>query len=129
MAELLSSKSEELSGKRGQRIGGSVQFTSADAASFWLRHTVNSHLPLLADQCRSPHIHPEAVYGVLASLVGALCTYSPDKSPTSVPPYDHGNLTATFLERQAPPRTAAEHRPGDVRRHPPSASHPTSGWA
>jgi len=97
-AELLSSKSEELSGKRGQRVGGSVQFTSTDAASFWLRHTVNSHLPIVAHHCRTPQVHPEAVYCTLAGLVGALCTFSPDKLPTSVPPYDHQNLTATFTE-------------------------------
>ena len=97
-AELLSSKSEELAGKRGQRVGGTVQFTAADAASFWLRHTVNSYLPLVAHHCRSPQVHPETVYGVLASLVGALCTFSPDKLPTAVPPYEHSNLTATFAE-------------------------------
>lgn len=97
-AELLSSKSEELAGKRGQRVGGTVQFTSADAASFWLRHTVNSYLPVVAHHCRSPIVHPESAYCVLASLVGALCTFSPDKRPTAVPPYEHSNLTATFTE-------------------------------
>ncbi len=97
-AELLSSKSEELAGKRGQRVGGTVQFTAADAAGFWLRHTVNTHLPLVAHHCRTPHVHPETVYGVLAALVGALCTFSPDKLPTSVPPYEHSDLTSTFLE-------------------------------
>lgn len=102
LAELLSSKAEELAQKRGQRVGGSAQFTSAEAATYWLRHTVNSYLPLVAHHCRSPHVHPEAVYLTLASLLGALCTYSPDKLPTSVPAYDHGNLTATFaaLDRQ-----------------------------
>ncbi|MBL8747959.1 MAG: type VI secretion system baseplate subunit TssK [Planctomycetes bacterium] len=97
-AELLSSKSEELAGKRGQRAGGTVQFTAADAAGFWLRHTVNTHLPLVAHHCRSPLVHPEAAYATLASLVGALCTFSPDRRPTSVPPYEHSNLTATFTE-------------------------------
>lgn len=97
-AELLSGKSEELAGKRGQRVGGTVQFTAADAAAFWLRHTVNSYLPLVAHYCRSPFVHPLAVYEVLASLVGALCTFSPDKRPTAVPPYEHSNLTATFTE-------------------------------
>ncbi|MBL9079633.1 MAG: type VI secretion system baseplate subunit TssK [Planctomycetes bacterium] len=97
-AELLASKGEELAGKRGQRVGGTVQFTAADAAGFWLRHTVNTHLPLIAHFCRAPHVHPEAVYRALASLVGALCTFSPGKLPTQVPPYEHSNLTATFQE-------------------------------
>lgn len=97
-AELLSSKSEELANKRGQRVGGTVQFTAADAAGFWLRHTVNTFLPVVAHHCRAPFAHPETIYTSLASLVGALCTFSPDRRPTAVPPYDHGNLTATFTE-------------------------------
>ena len=124
-AELLSSKSEELAGKRGQRVGGSLQFTSTDAASFWLRHTVNTHLPVLAHFCRTPQVHPETVYCALASLVGALCTYSPDKLPTSVPPYDHANLTATFTEldkhlRELPQNIAPETCAGiGLKRKPP----------
>ena len=97
-AELLSSKSEELAGKRGQRVGGAVQFTAADAAGFWLRHTVNTYLPVVAHHCRAPSVHPETVYRTLASLVGALCTFSTDRRPTAVPPYEHANLTATFTE-------------------------------
>jgi type VI secretion system protein ImpJ len=97
-AELLSSKSEELAARRGQRLGGQVQFGAADAAGFWLRHTVNSYLPLVAHHGRAPQVHPEAAYAVLASLCGALCTYSADRLPTAVPPYEHSNLTATFAE-------------------------------
>lgn len=97
-AELLSSKSEELANKRGQRVGGTVQFTAADAAGFWLRHTVNTYLPVVAHHCRAPVVHPETAYCVLASLVGALCTFSADRRPTAVPPYEHHNLTATFAE-------------------------------
>src|SRR5690606_37194408 len=63
-----------------------------------LRHTVNMYLPLVADHCRSPLLHPEEVYRVLAALVGALCTFSPDKLPSQVPPYEHSDLTATFQE-------------------------------
>ena len=97
-AELLASKSEELAGKRGQRVGGTVQFTAADAATYWLRHPVNTHLPLVAHWCRTPQAHPEQVYRVFASLLGGLCTFSADKQPTAIPPYEHSDLTATFQE-------------------------------
>jgi type VI secretion system protein ImpJ len=97
-ADLLSAKSEELAQKRGQRVGGTAQFTAVDVSNFSLRQAVNSYLPSIAHFCRTPHVHPETVYGVLASFVGVLCTYSPDKLPTEVPPYDHANLTTTFAE-------------------------------
>ncbi|MBM4059686.1 MAG: type VI secretion system baseplate subunit TssK [Planctomycetes bacterium] len=124
-AEFLASKSEELAQKRGQRIGGSVQFTSADAAGFWLRHTVNSHLPLVAHHCRTPGTHPEQAYATLAALAGALCTYAPDRSAAGVPPYDHQDLTATFQAldkhlRELPQTIAPESCVGiPLKRKPP----------
>lgn len=107
--ELLSAKSQELARKRGQRIGGSAQFSAAEAAGFWLLHTVNSWLPLVVHDHQQPRCHPETVYRDLAGLVGALCTFGREQSPRGLPAYDHAGLTATFAELERHVRELAVH--------------------
>jgi type VI secretion system protein ImpJ len=94
--EALTSKSTALSGQTRQRGGGMVEFGSSDVGNFWLLHTVNSFIPLLADHERTPNRHPHAVYQTLAQLAGALCTFGSDRHPREVPIYDHIDPGTSF---------------------------------
>lgn len=92
--EMLSAKSSALSQQR-RHI---AEFGASDVANFWLLHTVNSYVPVLAHYYLSSNRHPELLYVVLAQLVGELSTFSLQADPREVPRYDHENLYKTFDE-------------------------------
>ena len=92
--EMLSAKGSALSQQR-RHI---AEFGASDVANFWLLHTVNSYVPLLAHCYFNPKRHPEWLYLTLAQLVGELSTFSLQADPRDVPRYDHENLYKTFDE-------------------------------
>ncbi|MDP2604628.1 MAG: type VI secretion system baseplate subunit TssK [Deltaproteobacteria bacterium] len=92
--EMLSAKSSAMSQQR-RHI---AEFGASDVANFWLLHTVNSYVPVLAHYYLSSNRHPELLYVVLAQLVGELSTFSLQADPREVPRYDHENLYKTFDE-------------------------------
>jgi type VI secretion system protein ImpJ len=96
--EMLSAKSSALSQQR-RHI---AEFGASDIANFWLLHTVNSYVPVLAHFYLAPQRHPEILYTALAQLVGELGTFSLQADPRDVPRYDHEDLYKTFdeLERR-----------------------------
>jgi type VI secretion system protein ImpJ len=84
--EMLSRRSSDLSGQQG-RTGG-----SAESATLWLRHTLNSHLPALMHYHEHPRTHPEVVYLELLRLAGSLCTFAQNEHPRDLPRYAHEDL-------------------------------------
>ncbi|MHB8079753.1 MAG: type VI secretion system baseplate subunit TssK [Candidatus Krumholzibacteriia bacterium] len=98
LLETLVTKSAYLSEGTRQRGGGLVDFGTADVGHFWLLHTANSFVPLLAHHQRNPRGHPLPVYLTLAQLAGALCTFVVDRHPRDLPAYQHENLGPVFRE-------------------------------
>jgi type VI secretion system protein ImpJ len=96
LLELLTAKSSLLAGSRRQRNRSLADFGASDVANFWLLYTVNTHLPLVRHYHEARSGHPEALFRALASLAGALTTFSPDVHPRSLPTYDHADLGASF---------------------------------
>lgn len=94
--EALAAKSSALAEQNRQRGGGMVEFGGGNVGNFWLLHTVNSYIPLLAHHQRLPETHPLEAYRVLAQLAGALCTFSFKLHPRDVPAYAHEDLGGTF---------------------------------
>lgn len=92
--EMLSAKSSALSQQRRHV----AEFGASDIANFWLLHTVNSFVPVLAHFYLAPERHPEIVYLALAQLVGELGTFSLQADPREVPRYDHEDPYKTFDE-------------------------------
>ncbi len=92
--EMLAAKSTALSQQR-RHIS---EFGSSDIANFWLLHTVNSFIPILAHFCLVPERHPEQLYLLLGQLVGELSTFALQSDPRDVPRYDHEDLFKTFDE-------------------------------
>ncbi|HEY2514794.1 MAG TPA: type VI secretion system baseplate subunit TssK, partial [Polyangiaceae bacterium] len=82
-------KQQALATSRRQRSATMVEFQAADAARFWLLHTLNTFLPSITDVASKPETHPAQAHEKLATLVGALCTFDVAMSPTEVPLYDH----------------------------------------
>jgi type VI secretion system protein ImpJ len=92
----MTSLQEELAGKRKQRNVASVEFHHADATQFWLLHTLNGAIPVLAHLLDTQSAHPEEVFLALSSLVGQLCTFAPNTSPTSLPRFNYNELGEVF---------------------------------
>ncbi len=97
LLEVLTAKSTALAQQTRQRGEGMVEFGTSDVGNFWLLHTVNSFLPLVADHLQTPGRHPHQVYTTLAQLAGALCTFGVDRHPSEIPPYNHTDLAGTFI--------------------------------
>lgn len=99
--DVVSKRADDLSRQRRQRGDGMVDLSSASSAAFWFLHTLNTHLPLLRAAYQQPRVHPYDVYRELAALAGALFTFSSKGGAGDVPPYQHDDLTTTFLALEA----------------------------
>jgi type VI secretion system protein ImpJ len=82
-------KQQALASSRRQRTTSMVEFQAADAARFWLLHTLNGALPSIHDIGLKPDTHPARAHEKLAELIGALCTFDVASDPMQVPLYDH----------------------------------------
>ena len=101
LVEILITKGGSLGEQRRQSRASLADFTTSEVAVFWLLHTVNSSIPVMAHFFRSPLVHPERLYLEMASLVGKLLTFSTDYSPKDIVKYDHDDLYFTFSNLSA----------------------------
>ena len=85
-----------LSGTRRQRNQSLAEFSASDIADFWLLYTVNSYAPLINHLYEAGTRHPEHLFEAMASLAGALTTFSTTLHPRDIPVYDHDNLSLCF---------------------------------
>jgi type VI secretion system protein ImpJ len=93
LVEILEAKADSLA--RGRR-GSSDEFAQKEVASFWLLHTIHATVPTLRNFLQAKLVHPERLYAELARLAGALCTFSLDTHPRTLPAYDHDRPEACF---------------------------------
>lgn len=96
LLDIMVKKSADLSSQRRSR-GGMVEFTTAEAASFWFLHTINGHLPGVRLLYQIPHVHPLELYRELASLAGELFSFAAEGKITDIPPFDPKDLSRTFV--------------------------------
>jgi type VI secretion system protein ImpJ len=93
LVDILDDKSSSL----GRGTASSLhEFSTREIANFWFLHTVNTAIPGLRHLMTGRRCHPEELYSAMAQLAGALCTFTVDSHPSSVPRYDHHDLTGTF---------------------------------
>jgi type VI secretion system protein ImpJ len=99
MRRLLSAlvgKQKSLSEGRRMRTSASVDFQASDTAKFWMLHTMNSFIPIVSHMVDHGEAHPEDTFVVLGSLIGELCTFSPDGDPTTIPKFNYLDLEEVF---------------------------------
>ena len=94
LIEILEAKSAALN--RTASASGSMEFSSRDIANFWLMHAVNSGLAVLKHLFVSKRGHPEELFLEMSRLGGALCTFTLDAHPRTLPHYDHEHLGECF---------------------------------
>jgi type VI secretion system protein ImpJ len=98
LVETLSARSSILSSTRRQKNQSLADFTVSDVGSFWLLHTINTHLPLFRHFLHRRLVHPEQFFRAMLSLAGSLATFSVDVGPDDLPQYDHEALGKRFFE-------------------------------
>ena len=106
--EILVTKSSTLGEQRRQRAASLADFTTSEVASFWLLHTVNTALPVLAHMFRTRLVHPERLYLEMARLAGSLMTFSTNRHPKDIVRYEHTDLYLTFSQLGADIRDLLE---------------------
>ena len=95
--DIMAKRADDLSRQRRQRGDGLVDLGSASSAGFWFLYTLNERLPVLRSLFQQPRVHPFEVYRELASLAGALFTFSAEGGAGDVPGYQHEDPSSTFL--------------------------------
>jgi len=88
LIEILEDKSSTLTRNRSTNAG-KTGYASGEIAAFWFLHAVNSGLAPLRHMFYSTHGHPEDLYLEMARLAGALCTFTLEYHPRTIPAYDH----------------------------------------
>jgi type VI secretion system protein ImpJ len=89
-------KQKALAEGRRMRTAASVDFQASDTAKFWMLHTMNSFIPTVSHMTDHGDAHPEDLFITLASVIGELCTFSPDGDPTGLPKFNYLELTETL---------------------------------
>ncbi len=89
-------KQKTLAEGRRMRTAASVDFQASDTAKFWMLHTMNSFIPMCSHMVDHGTAHPEHAYTMLASIIGELCTFSPDGDPTAIPKFNYLDLGEVF---------------------------------
>lgn len=96
LIEILQEKSSTLA--RTASAKGDGEYSAGEIANFWLLHSVNSSMAALRHLWMVKRGHPEDLFVELSRLAGALCTFSLDSHPQSLPPYDHEEPQRCFDE-------------------------------
>ncbi len=89
-------RQRQLSSSRRQRSKTVVEFPVEEASKFWLLHTLNGILPALSEVVDKPKTSPREAYGVLAELLGQLCTFDGEIDPTHIPRFNTLSLGEVF---------------------------------
>lgn len=95
---ILEQKSSAMEAERKGGGKGLREYASHEIANFWLLHAVRSGMAPLRHLLELKQSHPELLYVELSRLAGALCTFSLDADPRSLPTYDHERLGECFAE-------------------------------
>ena len=101
LSDILLAKSAALAARRSERIDQIAEFGVADVSLFWLLHCIHTHWPKLSFLGTHPNQPPERLYEVLATLSGALMTFSTSTSLTAIPPYQHAKQDDIFSTLEA----------------------------
>jgi type VI secretion system protein ImpJ len=88
LIEILEDKSETLA-RTHAGAAGKAGYATGEIAGFWFLHAVNSGLAPLRHLFFAKRGHPEELYLELVRLAGALCTFTLETHPRSIPAYDH----------------------------------------
>jgi type VI secretion system protein ImpJ len=92
LISLLEDRSSSLALSAGEQPSASLH----ELTRFWFLHTINAALTPLKHLYSARRGHPEELFLEMSRLAGALCTFSLDSHPRSLPRYEHLKLDEGF---------------------------------
>ncbi len=87
---------EDRASSLGLAAGEQPSKAPRELTRFWFLHTINASLAPLKHLYTGRRGHPEELFVEMSRLAGALCTFSLDSHPRSLPLYDHQRLDECF---------------------------------
>jgi type VI secretion system protein ImpJ len=108
IVDVLDAKSEAIASKRQASDRPLAEQAQHEVMSFWLSHAIHSSLPPLRHHLTARRTQPAELYAELARLAGALCTFSLDAHPRTLPRYSHEELGGLFAALDRHIRTHLE---------------------
>ena len=96
LIELLEEKCRTVARPKDLGSATTSGFSAEGIANAWFLHCINSSLAPLRHLCVSKRAHPEELFVEFSRLAGALCTFSFDSHPNTLPLYDHLHLAEGF---------------------------------
>lgn len=96
LVEILDAKGDALAGERQSGGMPLADLAAGEVVSFWLSHTIHAGLAPLRHHLQSRRAHPEQLFIDCSRLAGALCTFSLEAHPRTLPVYDHDDLGECF---------------------------------
>jgi type VI secretion system protein ImpJ len=96
LIEILDAKAAAMVAERKQSGSKLADYASREVANFWLTHAIHAAAAPLRHLYLSRTPHPEQLFMEMSRLAGALCTFSLDAHPRSLPLYDHDRLDECF---------------------------------
>lgn len=108
LVELLDDKSRQIVRPKDQAKGTASGFSAEGISNSWFLHCVNAGLTPLRHILAGQSAHPEELFKEMSRLGGALCTFGLASNPSSLPKYDHKNLTECFAALDQHIRTHLE---------------------
>jgi type VI secretion system protein ImpJ len=98
LVEILEEKGAVVSQEQQSNGRFQMGMSPRQVAQFWFLHAINSGLTPLRHILLAKHRHPEELFREMSRLAGALCTFSLESNPRSLPAYNHYDAGPCFAQ-------------------------------
>lgn len=108
IVDMMEERANQMVRPKDLAAGTAAGFSAEGISNAWFLHCVNAAISPLRHLLMQQTAHPEELYVEMSRLAGALCTFGLDSHPSSLPRYQHTNLTKVFADLDAHIRTHLE---------------------
>lgn len=106
--DMMEERAHQMVRPKDLSAGTASGFSAEGISNAWFLHCVNAAISPLRHLLMQQTAHPEELYVEMSRLAGALCTFGLDSHPSTLPRYQHTNLTKVFADLDVHIRTHLE---------------------
>lgn len=108
IVDMLEERARQVVRPKDLAAGTAAGFSAEGISNAWFLHCVNAAISPLRHLLTQQSAHPEELFVEMSRLAGSLCTFGLDSHPSTLPRYQHLNLTKVFNDLDAHIRTHLE---------------------
>jgi type VI secretion system protein ImpJ len=108
IVDMLEDRARQMVRPKDLAAGTAAGFSAEGISNAWFLHCVNAAVTPLRHLLTQQSAHPEELFVEMSRLAGALCTFGLDSHPSTLPRYQHLNLTKVFGDLDTHIRTHLE---------------------